>query len=163
MYSLLSFCRLHDGLTDREPLVKGENNLHDALMYADCKIVDFGNACWITKQFTADIQTRQYRCPEVINKITNILKRQMQVCDIQTPLAPNPKGLKDRPCFDSLYSYWQSKSNELLPFCSTRDFCSQWAHLRTPALSFNRCAPQPNSPLDNVFHLNRRTRRPSWI
>eukprot|EP00884_Botryococcus_braunii_P018084 jgi/Botrbrau1/495/Bobra.110_2s0127.2 len=33
---------------------------------ANCKIVDFGNACWTYKQFTSDIQTRQYRCPEVI-------------------------------------------------------------------------------------------------
>ncbi|XP_043711975.1 SRSF protein kinase 1-like [Telopea speciosissima] len=31
-----------------------------------CKIVDFGNACWVDKQFTEDIQTRQYRAPEVI-------------------------------------------------------------------------------------------------
>ncbi|XP_022958324.1 serine/threonine-protein kinase SRPK-like isoform X1 [Cucurbita moschata] len=31
-----------------------------------CKLVDFGNACWTYKQFTNDIQTRQYRCPEVI-------------------------------------------------------------------------------------------------
>ncbi|KAJ4962201.1 hypothetical protein NE237_022140 [Protea cynaroides] len=31
-----------------------------------CKIVDFGNACWVDKQFTDDIQTRQYRAPEVI-------------------------------------------------------------------------------------------------
>ncbi|XP_023512993.1 SRSF protein kinase 2 [Cucurbita pepo subsp. pepo] len=31
-----------------------------------CKLVDFGNACWTCKQFTNDIQTRQYRCPEVI-------------------------------------------------------------------------------------------------
>ncbi|KAK1262238.1 Serine/threonine-protein kinase AFC3 [Acorus gramineus] len=31
-----------------------------------CKIVDFGNACWVDKQFTHDIQTRQYRAPEVI-------------------------------------------------------------------------------------------------
>ncbi|KAL1558194.1 non-specific serine/threonine protein kinase [Salvia divinorum] len=31
-----------------------------------CKLVDFGSACWIHKQFTSDIQTRQYRCPEVI-------------------------------------------------------------------------------------------------
>ncbi|KQK13218.1 SRSF protein kinase 1 isoform X2 [Brachypodium distachyon] len=37
-------------------------------MQADlnCKLVDFGNACWTYKQFTNDIQTRQYRCPEVI-------------------------------------------------------------------------------------------------
>ncbi|GKU93939.1 hypothetical protein SLEP1_g7490 [Rubroshorea leprosula] len=32
----------------------------------NCKLVDFGNACWTYKQFTADVQTRQYRCPEVI-------------------------------------------------------------------------------------------------
>lgn len=31
-----------------------------------CKLVDFGNTCWTYKQFTSDIQTRQYRCPEVI-------------------------------------------------------------------------------------------------
>ncbi|EPS63439.1 hypothetical protein M569_11342, partial [Genlisea aurea] len=31
-----------------------------------CKLVDFGNACWTYKQFTSDVQTRQYRCPEVI-------------------------------------------------------------------------------------------------
>jgi len=30
------------------------------------KIIDLGNACWISKHFTNDIQTRQYRCPEVI-------------------------------------------------------------------------------------------------
>lgn len=32
----------------------------------NCKIVDFGNACWIDKQIKDDIQTRQYRAPEVI-------------------------------------------------------------------------------------------------
>jgi len=30
------------------------------------KIVDFGNACWTFKHFTDDIQTRQYRSPEVV-------------------------------------------------------------------------------------------------
>ncbi|KDD71236.1 hypothetical protein H632_c5487p0, partial [Helicosporidium sp. ATCC 50920] len=30
------------------------------------KIVDFGNACWTNRHFTDDIQTRQYRAPEVI-------------------------------------------------------------------------------------------------
>ena len=29
-------------------------------------LADFGNANWIEKRFTNDIQTRQYRCPEVI-------------------------------------------------------------------------------------------------
>ncbi|GAV81556.1 Pkinase domain-containing protein [Cephalotus follicularis] len=31
-----------------------------------CKVVDFGNACWVDKQFAEEIQTRQYRAPEVI-------------------------------------------------------------------------------------------------
>lgn len=31
-----------------------------------CKIVDFGNACWAGKQFAEEIQTRQYRAPEVV-------------------------------------------------------------------------------------------------
>ncbi|KAL9250743.1 kinase dsk1-like protein [Drosera capensis] len=31
-----------------------------------CKVVDFGNACWADKKFTEEIQTRQYRAPEVI-------------------------------------------------------------------------------------------------
>lgn len=31
-----------------------------------CKIVDLGNACWTNKHFTDDVQTRQYRAPEVI-------------------------------------------------------------------------------------------------
>ncbi|KAG7096216.1 hypothetical protein E1B28_003668 [Marasmius oreades] len=30
------------------------------------KIADLGNATWISHRFTDDIQTRQYRCPEVI-------------------------------------------------------------------------------------------------
>jgi len=33
---------------------------------ARIKIVDLGNACWTFKHFTDDIQTRQYRSPEVI-------------------------------------------------------------------------------------------------
>jgi len=37
--------------------------------FGDCykiKIVDLGNACWTYKHFTDDVQTRQYRAPEVI-------------------------------------------------------------------------------------------------
>lgn len=30
------------------------------------KIADLGNACWTNQHFTNDIQTRQYRSPEVI-------------------------------------------------------------------------------------------------
>eukprot|EP00242_Pyramimonas_sp_CCMP2087_P005649 CAMPEP_0198212268 /NCGR_PEP_ID=MMETSP1445-20131203/25620_1 /TAXON_ID=36898 /ORGANISM="Pyramimonas sp., Strain CCMP2087" /LENGTH=768 /DNA_ID=CAMNT_0043886677 /DNA_START=249 /DNA_END=2555 /DNA_ORIENTATION=- len=38
----------------------------EQLLELEAKVVDFGNACWTHKQFTSDIQTRQYRCPEVI-------------------------------------------------------------------------------------------------
>ena len=31
-----------------------------------CTVVDFGNACWEDKSFAEEIQTRQYRSPEVI-------------------------------------------------------------------------------------------------
>ena len=54
-----------------------EKNMHDrngsptkdqqpSLNAFDIKIVDLGNACWTYKHFASDIQTRQYRCPEVI-------------------------------------------------------------------------------------------------
>lgn len=33
------------------------------------KIVDMGNACWFHHHFSTEIQTRQYRSPEVINKL----------------------------------------------------------------------------------------------
>jgi len=42
-----------------------ELSLEERVMAASAKVVDFGNACWVHKQFTSDIQTRQYRCPEV--------------------------------------------------------------------------------------------------
>ena len=35
-------------------------------LHANVKIVDLGNACWTHKHFTEDIQTRQYRAPEVL-------------------------------------------------------------------------------------------------
>ncbi|CAJ2654561.1 SRSF protein kinase 2-like [Trifolium pratense] len=48
---------------------KGSRSMRKKLLAAvdlKCKLVDFGNACWTYKQFTSDIQTRQYRCPEVL-------------------------------------------------------------------------------------------------
>jgi len=36
------------------------------LREARVAVVDLGNACWTHKHFSDDIQTRQYRCPEVI-------------------------------------------------------------------------------------------------
>lgn len=40
-------------------------SLDERLLSMECKIVDFGNACWIDRHFTQEIQTRQYRAPEV--------------------------------------------------------------------------------------------------
>ncbi|KAL7716130.1 non-specific serine/threonine protein kinase [Entamoeba marina] len=39
--------------------------------FKDIKIIlaDFGNANWVNKRFTNDIQTRQYRCPEVMLRL----------------------------------------------------------------------------------------------
>ena len=45
-------------------------SLEERLLAAQCKIVDFGNGCWTGKHFTDDIQTRQYRCPEVNNSVS---------------------------------------------------------------------------------------------
>ncbi|KAL0483103.1 hypothetical protein AKO1_014996 [Acrasis kona] len=57
-----------------EPQVakESENQEYDLPAFNDkkddegVKIMDFGNSCWIDKQFTDDVQTRQYRAPEVI-------------------------------------------------------------------------------------------------
>ena len=46
----------------------------------------------------------------------------------------------DRPWFDSLQSWRKSKSSNIYTFCSTRDLCLYWVHLKTPVLSSNRCA-----------------------
>ena len=35
-------------------------------LYLQVKIADLGNACWVDHHFTEDIQTRQYRCLEVL-------------------------------------------------------------------------------------------------
>nr|KYP68622.1 Serine/threonine-protein kinase SRPK1 [Cajanus cajan] len=48
---------------------RGSRSMRKKLLGAvdrKCKLVDFGSACWTYKQFTNDIQTRQYRCPEVL-------------------------------------------------------------------------------------------------
>jgi len=38
----------------------------DVLMRSRAVIVDLGNACWTHRHFSEDIQTRQYRAPEVL-------------------------------------------------------------------------------------------------
>ena len=41
-------------------------NETDGIERISVKIADLGNACWVGHHFTNDIQTRQYRSPEVI-------------------------------------------------------------------------------------------------
>ena len=47
------------------PSTSDPRPLAERLLAMPARVVDFGNACWVHKQFTSDIQTRQYRCPEV--------------------------------------------------------------------------------------------------
>ncbi|ROT41602.1 serine/threonine protein kinase [Sodiomyces alkalinus F11] len=51
------------------PASSNEKRKADELYASDVisvKIADLGNACWVNHHFTNDIQTRQYRSPEVI-------------------------------------------------------------------------------------------------
>lgn len=62
--------RTEEGWLDASPLVlpNGKPNftaIEARLMAMPAKVVDFGNACWVNRHFTDDIQTRQYRAPEV--------------------------------------------------------------------------------------------------
>jgi serine/threonine-protein kinase SRPK3 len=52
------------------------------------KIADLGNACWVGHHFTNDIQTRQYRSPEVIlgskwGASTDVWSMAAMVCPIE--------------------------------------------------------------------------------
>lgn len=58
------------------------------------KIADLGNACWVGHHFTNDIQTRQYRSPEVIlgakwGASTDVWSMASMVSHIQIPPSPN--------------------------------------------------------------------------
>ncbi|KIV89920.1 hypothetical protein, variant [Exophiala mesophila] len=53
--------------TEAEKVVKAAKKQDDPLgEIISVKIADLGNACWVGHHFTNDIQTRQYRSPEVI-------------------------------------------------------------------------------------------------
>lgn len=47
----------------------------------DVKIADLGNACWVNKHFTEDIQTRQYRLVPCLNFIISFLKQLLNSLD----------------------------------------------------------------------------------
>ena len=54
--------------TASSPTVTGTTGVPDVFNHESVafKIADLGNACWVDKHFSEDIQTRQYRSPEVI-------------------------------------------------------------------------------------------------
>ncbi|KAK3996368.1 kinase-like domain-containing protein [Cladorrhinum sp. PSN332] len=54
--------------TTSTPLSTGDKRKADDMQWdiISVKIADLGNACWVNHHFTNDIQTRQYRSPEVI-------------------------------------------------------------------------------------------------
>jgi hypothetical protein len=60
-----------EDFSSTEKAIKGLPYSNEEIIntFGDCykiKIVDLGNACWTFKHFTDDVQTRQYRAPEVI-------------------------------------------------------------------------------------------------
>ncbi|KAK5231247.1 serine/threonine protein kinase, CMGC [Exophiala xenobiotica] len=53
--------------SDAEKVLKAAKNQDEPMSeIISVKIADLGNACWVNHHFTNDIQTRQYRSPEVI-------------------------------------------------------------------------------------------------
>ncbi|CAA19180.1 SR protein-specific kinase Dsk1 [Schizosaccharomyces pombe] len=51
---------------DNSLILDGVNGSQEPVPKITVKIADLGNACWTRKHFTNDVQTRQYRSPEVI-------------------------------------------------------------------------------------------------
>ena len=58
----------HDSVAEARGKKRPEKyvRLDDEYRNVAIKVVDLGNACWTHKHFTDDIQTRQYRSPEVL-------------------------------------------------------------------------------------------------
>jgi serine/threonine-protein kinase SRPK3 len=50
----------------RSQLATSHKRFSQDLHTIKVKIIDVGNACWVSEHFTNDLQTRQYRAPEVI-------------------------------------------------------------------------------------------------
>lgn len=59
----ISLDKSHSSASTGEKRKAEDPHAHDII---SVKIADLGNACWVNHHFTNDIQTRQYRSPEVI-------------------------------------------------------------------------------------------------
>ena len=67
---------------------KSQEETATAVEKISVKIADLGNACWVGHHFTNDIQTRQYRSPEVIlgskwGASTDVWSMAAMVCDFR--------------------------------------------------------------------------------
>jgi serine/threonine-protein kinase SRPK3 len=73
---------------------------HPEVLY---KIVDLGNSCWVDRHFSDDIQTRQYRSPEVLlhagyDKTADIWSLACMVFELVTgDYLFDPKGTEEFP------------------------------------------------------------------
>lgn len=63
-FASMTLTQTKDGQPSRPPVEITESN--KAAYTIDVKIADLGNACWFDEHFTEDIQTREYRSPEVL-------------------------------------------------------------------------------------------------
>lgn len=76
-----------------------EKQVENAFETISVKIADLGNACWVGHHFTNDIQTRQYRSPEVIlgskwGASTDVWSMAAMVCNY--PPSPTLKVSRSR-------------------------------------------------------------------
>jgi serine/threonine-protein kinase SRPK3 len=96
LFSALNFANESSDLLEREVSGISLDKSKSDEPELDCdiisvKIADLGNACWVGHHFTNDIQTRQYRSPEVIlgskwGASTDIWSMACMVC--ATPVHP---------------------------------------------------------------------------
>jgi serine/threonine protein kinase len=90
-----------DNNSAAEKVVKAAANTDDPIgEIITVKIADLGNACWVGHHFTNDIQTRQYRSPEVIlgakwGASTDVWSMAAMVCPglYLLPLSRNSQSL----------------------------------------------------------------------
>ena len=84
---------------DKAPGTGDKRKAEDATQFdiISVKIADLGNACWVNHHFTNDIQTRQYRSPEVIlgakwGASTDVWSMAAMVGSILPPMSSVPNS-----------------------------------------------------------------------
>lgn len=90
-----------------QPTEEFDKDETDGIDVISVKIADLGNACWVGHHFTNDIQTRQYRSPEVIlgakwGASTDVWSMAAMVSDPHL-LAIKPFGLHHANSFQKVF------------------------------------------------------------